>query len=253
MGKIGIGADIVQFASDVLLKVYCGVFTGDLKHDYTIDFRNSEGKTWWKYGVTMEASFTLRYPKKEIHPTVVKMKGSIEGNATAFTFFEDVAQEDGFNEGSKGKIEVIPLHTYQPLALPFAASQHDPMGFGAVARGAATPACFYIPVDAEYDIDANKIKIFINPAILDFTELVCNQFVFLLVGGDLLPYFRKMNFPIHKAALTLNAVIRDHNEFDVKKDAEGNLSFDGKGNRHIGDKSTVRETDLNFTISAKKN
>jgi hypothetical protein len=38
----------------------------------------------------------------------------------------------------------------------------------------------------------------------------------------------------------------------VKKDAKGNLSFEGKGNRHIGDNSTVRETDLKFTISAKK-
>jgi hypothetical protein len=30
------------------------------------------------------------------------------------------------------------------------------------------------------------------------------------------------------------------------------LSFEGKANKHIGDKSSVRETDLNFIVAAKK-
>jgi hypothetical protein len=47
-------------------------------------------------------------------------------------------------------------------------------------------------------------------------------------------------------------VIRSNNEFSVDKDSKGNLSFTGKGNKHIGDKTTTRETELNFTITAKK-
>ncbi len=98
----------------------------------------------------------------------------------------------------------------------------DVLGFGAIARGLATPAYFNIPVDAEYDVNANKIKIFLNDPIIDFSPAVSNQLVFLLIGGDLLPYIKRMSFPIHEVFLTLSSVVRDHNEFDVKKDAKGN-------------------------------
>ena len=76
--------------------------------------------------------------------------------------------------------------------------------------------------------------------------------MFALVGGDLLPYIKQMNFPIHKTLTTIGSVVRSHNEFDVTKDAKGNLGFEGKANKHLGDKSSKIEHDLNFTISAKK-
>lgn len=252
MGRVGIAGDVLQFATDVLMKIYCEVFAGNLTHDYTIDFRNSKGETWWNYGVDMKAVFTLRYPKKKISGTVIKMKGNLEGNATRFSFFEDIAKQDEFQSGSKGKIEVVPIHTFVPLSVSFATSENDVMGFGAIARGLATPAYFNIPVDAEYDVDAKKIKLFINGAILDFTDFIATQFVFLMIGPDLIPYPKKMNFPIHKVKTTLDGVISYHNEFTVDKDAKGNETFSGKGNRHIGDKQSPRETDLNFTITATK-
>jgi hypothetical protein len=253
LGKAGFAGDLIQYTADFLLKVYCGVFKGDFKHDYEIDYRNAKGETWWKYGVKMESTFSLRYPKDKSNGKMIMMKGNLEGNATNFTFFADVEKEDGFQEGSKGKIQVIPLHIYKPAALPFATSKNDPMGFGAVARGVATPAYFNIPVDAEYDVDGDKIKIFLNSPLVDFTDLVATQFLFLEVGGDLLPYIKKMNFPIHKAASTIGSVIRPNNEFAMEKDSKGNLSFTGKGNKHLGDKSTPREIDLNFSITASKN
>jgi hypothetical protein len=80
------------------------------------------------------------------------------------------------------------------------------MGFGAIARGMATPAYFNLTVDAEYDVDFNKIKLFVNRALVDFSENVTTQFVFLLVGADLLPYVKKMNFPIHKVKTTFSSV-----------------------------------------------
>ncbi|HTE30677.1 MAG TPA: hypothetical protein VK666_09920, partial [Chryseolinea sp.] len=252
LGTAGFAGDMVQFATDFLLKKYCGVYKGTFKHDYTIEFRNSKGQNWWTYGVDMKAVLSLRYPKDKSKGNIIKMKGNLEGNATKFSFFEDIEKEDGFQEGSKGKIEVVPIKAFTPLSVPIATSERDVMGFGAIARGLATPAYFNIPIDAEFDVEENKIKIFVNEAIFDFTIYVTNKLVFLLVGGDLLPYVKQMNFPIHQARLTINAVIRANNEFDVKKDANGNLSFEGKGNKHIGDGSTVRETDLNFQLSAKK-
>jgi hypothetical protein len=252
LGVAGFAGDMVQFATDFLLKKYCGVFKGEFQHDYTIEFRNGKGENWWTYGVGMKAVISLRYPKVKDGVNIIKMKGNIEGNGTHFTFFEDVEKDDDFQKGSKGKIEVVPIKTFTPLAVSFATSERDILGFGAIARGLATPAYFNIAIDAEYDVNANKIKLFVNQALVDFTIYVSNKFVFALVGADLLPYIKQMNFPIHPALTTIGSVLRSHNEFDVSTDAKGNLSFAGMANKHLGDKSSKIEHDLNFTVSAKK-
>jgi hypothetical protein len=252
MGRAGFAADLVQFTMESLLKIYCGVFKGKFTHDYTIEYRNSKGQNWWTYGVKMEAALNLRYPKDGAKGNIIKMKGNLEGNATKFTFFEDLEKEDDFNRGSIDNFIIIPIKTFIPLAVSVATSERDIMGFGAIARGLATPAYFNIPVDAEYNVDEKEIKLFINDAIIDFTDLVATQFVFLMVGVDGLPYIRKMDFPIHKAKTTIGGVVSAHNKFEMERDSKGNESFNGKGNKHIGNKSTERETDLNFSIDAEK-
>lgn len=252
LGKAGIVGDIIQFATDYLMKKYCGVFKGSLNHSYTIEFRNSSGQNWWTYGVETKAVLALRYPKEKGNGNIIKMKGNIEGNGTKFSFFEDLEKNDEFQEGSKGKIEVVPIKAYTPFSVSEATSEKDVMGFGAIARGLATPAYFNIRVEAEYDVNENKIKIFLGDPIIDFSPAVSNQLVFLLIGGDLLPYVKRMTFPINKVFRTLGSVVRDHNEFDVTKDPKGNLSFSGKANKHLGSKASKIEHDLNYTISAKK-
>jgi hypothetical protein len=252
LGKAGIAGDVLQFASDVVLKTYCGTFKGEIKHDYTVDFRNTDGVTWWKYGVVVQGVLSLRYPKEGSHGKIIKMKGNFEGNATKFTFYQNVEAEDGFSEGSKGKIEVVELKVIKPAAFPFVSSLNDPAGFGAVARTIATPACFNITLDAEYDVDAKKIKLFANKAIIDFSPAVINQLIFLELGADLLPYIKRMTFPIHPVLKTFSSIVRDHNEFTMDKDSKGNLSFTVKANKHLGDKTSKIEHDLNFYISAKK-
>jgi hypothetical protein len=249
--KADIAADLTQFALDVLLKKYCGVFKGEIKHDYTINFRNENGVSWWKYGAEMQGALVLRYPKEGSKGKIIKMKGNIEGNATKFTFYQNAEANDDFHDGTKGKIEVVELKVLKPATVPFVSSLNDPGGFGAVARG-LTPASFYITIDAEYDVDANKIKIFFNNALMDFTDAVNNQLIFLEVGADLLPYIKKMTFPIAKVFSTLGSVVRSNNEFTVDKDAKGNLSFTAKANKHLGSKTDAIEHDLNFSISAKK-
>lgn len=252
LGKAGIAGDIVQYGTEVILKTYCGVFKGEVKHDYTVNFRNAQGVIWWKYGVSMQGALWLRYPKNGSDGKIIKMKGNLEGNATKFTFYQNVAVEDGFKDGTKGKVEVVELKTLKPPAFPFVSSLNDVAGFGAVARTIATPACFNITLDAEYDVDAKKIKLFTNSALIDFSPAVVNQFIFLLVGADLLPYIKRMMFPIHKALSTISSVVKDNNEFTMDKDSKGNLSFVGKTNKHIGNPSAKIEHDLNFYIAAKK-
>ncbi len=252
MGKAGFTGDLVQYASDVVLKKYCGLYKGDLKHDYTVIFRNSKGEVWWKYSVEVQSAFTLRYPKDKSSGSVIKMKGNLEGNGTRFTFYQNVAVEDDFKSVSKAKLEVLPLRIITPVAVPVATSQNDALGFGAVARGAFTPAYFNIPVDVEYNTDDEKLKLFLNSPIIDFSPAVRNQFIFLLIGPDLLPYFKRMDFPIHKIHKTLSSVMHKHDEFDVTKDSKGNLFFTGKAAKHLGSKTAPIEHFLNFSITAKK-
>lgn len=252
MGKAGIAGDLVQFASDVLMKLYCGTFSGEMIHDYTINFKNNNGETWWKYGVKMKGNVSLRYPKEGAEKGIIKMKGCIEGNATSFSFYQNVAVEESFKMGTKEKIEVVELKVIKPPAVPFVSSQADKFGFGAAARTLATPASFYILIDAEYDPDNKTIKLFINKAVMDFSTLIKNTFIFLLVGPDLLPYIKRMDFPIHPARLTINGSLKENNEFPVSKDKSSNLSFIAKQNRHIGKAPDVIETDLNLLITGKK-
>ena len=251
LDKADIANDLIQYASTVLLKTYCGIYKGNFTHSYTIEFRNNKGENWWTYGAEMRATFSLRYPKKNTGD-IIKMKGNLEGNATKFTFFQDLAKENDFHAVSKGKIEVVPIKTYIPLAVSVATSERDIMNFGAIARGLATPAYFNIAIDAEYDVNAKKIKIFVNKSIADFSDMVANQFIFFMVGQDLIPYPKTMSFPIHKAKTTINGIFISFKEFDVEKDSKGNENFHGKGTRHIGDKTSIRETNLNFTLTAKK-
>jgi hypothetical protein len=44
--------------------------------------------------------------------------------------------------------------------------------------------------------------------MVDFMPWVANQFVFILYGGDLIPWIKKMTFPIHPARMTINGVIK---------------------------------------------
>ena len=73
-----------------------------------------------------------------------------------------------------------------------------------------------------------------------------------MICNHLIPYPKTMSFPIHKAKTTINGIFISFKEFDVVKDSKGNESFKGKGTRHIGDKTSIRETNLNFTLTAKK-
>lgn len=251
LGTAGLAGDLVQFASDVLLRKYCGQYKGSLQHDYTVIFRNGNGETWWKYGVEAYATLNLRYPKDQ-PGSIIKMKGNIEGNGTKFTFFQNLAVEDEFKRTTKKEIEILPLKVITPFAIKAPSTQYDILGFGAAARAALSPAYFNIPVDAEYNPDDGKIRIFINTAIIDFSPAVVNQFVFLMYGGDMLPYFKRMQFPIHKLYRTLSSVFHQNNEFVVKMDKGTPAGFTGKASKHIGSPSDPREHFLNFTISAKK-
>jgi len=59
------GGDIVQMCSDLLLKKYCAVMSGDLNQKYQCTYRNKSNDVWWDYTYTTEAIINLRYPKNK--------------------------------------------------------------------------------------------------------------------------------------------------------------------------------------------
>ena len=242
--------DITQFATDVLMKKYCGLFKGELAHKYTIIYRNKDNIIWWQYSYTTQAAVTFRYPKSS-DGNIIKMKGNIEGNATSFRFTEDMEEEDDFKEKMKTHRTMNHIPVWGPKSVSFSTAQADGVGFGAVARGIATPASFNIPVDAEYNTDAGTIQLSLNEALIDFTPLVKYTYVFLKVSLSGIPLFTRVDFPINKARLTLNAVVSRNNQLKVTKDAKNNLLVKGSGERHIGSSSEPIEHKISYILTAK--
>jgi hypothetical protein len=252
MGVAGFAGDVLQFASDYLMKSYCGTFKGTMKQEYEIIYRNASGKTWWQYSYRTEASVNLRYPKKNDGPGIIKLKGNIEGNVVKYTFSQDIEQMDDYKNQMQGRAKLVGIKLYEPPAIPFAVSQYDEVGFGAVARGVTTPSCFNIPVDAEYDKDANTIKLFLNEALIDFSPMVRFIYGYVAFAAGI-PLVTRVDFPVNKARLTMNAVISKNNLLSVTKDAKNNLTIKGSGDRHIGSETTEIEHKINYTLSAQNN
>src|SRR5688500_3894166 len=65
-----------------------------------------------------------------------------------------------------------------------------------------------------------------------------------------IPLITRVDFPINKVKLTLNAVVSRSNELTVVKDAKNNLTVKGSGERTIGPGSETEHT-INYTLTAK--
>ncbi len=249
LGQAEFASAMVRFATDVLMRTHCGIFKGTLKHYYNYYATNSSGKKWWDYAIHSESALTLRYPKSS--NGVIKMKGTIEGNATKFVFFANPALNPDYAQGSAGKIQTIVIKSYTPLSLPFATALHDQLGFGMVARAVASPAYFLIPIDAEYNTETGKIKLFINEALVDYLPTVFNSQIYVQAGAGLLG-LRRQDYPIQKARLTMKATLKEKNEFAVTKDPKGNQFMKGTIKRHLKGEDGNNEHFMDITIEAKK-
>jgi hypothetical protein len=240
--------DVLSFVTDILLKMYCGLYTGEMTQTFNFDYKNN-GISWWKYGGELKATLNLRYPKSGNTGRVIKMKGSLEGNATKFTFWADpkeaVAEE---LKSAYNSTQVITILDLKAPAVPFVSSQVDKAGFGAVARGLVTPASFYIPIDAEYNLDSKEIKFFINPAILDFFPTISNRKFFVVIA--VLPLFRWQDFPVEKAFKLVRGSVKDKNFFKMSGEESGTPQFSGTITRKVTDPEFT--IDLSINLKGKK-
>lgn len=179
------------------------------------------------------------------------MKGNIEGNATAFKFFENVEIEDEFSKKMQERAKLVHIEVIKPVAVPFSTSQKDALGFGAAARGIATPSYFNIPVDADYNVDEGTIKLFLNEPLIDFSPLVTYRYWYF--ANAVIPIYAVVDFPINKAKLTMNAVVShsNNNELKVTKVVGGGLAIKGTGTRAIGSTTSETEHKINYSLAAK--
>jgi hypothetical protein len=81
--------------------------------------------------------------------------------------------------------------------------------------------------------------------------MVKYTYVFIKFSLSGIPLFTRIDFPINKARLTLNAVVSRNNQLTVTKDAKNNLIVKGSGERHIGSASDAIEHKISYTLAAK--
>ncbi|HMH21486.1 MAG TPA: hypothetical protein VK563_06915 [Puia sp.] len=250
MGVSGFTGDLVQMCSDYFLKKYCAVMSGDVKQDYKCTFTNKDNITWWDYSYTTEATISLRYPKSGSTGKIIKMKGNIEGNATKFTIYQKASEQDEYKKAMKNRASLFSICLYTPAAAPFSTSQADKnVGFGAVARAIVTPAYFNIPIDADYDTEAQKLKIYCNEAIVDFSGQVKYVYAYIAIAAGI-PLVTRVEYPINKVKLTMAKVIEKNNDFTMQTDANHNLFFTKTANFRLGAGSPI-EHNINLTVTAK--
>ncbi len=180
--------DWVEAYTKSVFNRYCGSFDGPLAVSMTMVW-NEAAVPWLKYGVRLEGRFRLRFPKDTAPGKPVYMTGELEGNATNFTFWEDVTVVDPLPKS------ILVLERRWLAPIPFKNSTASPLDFGMVAR-AATPAYFNVPVIAE--MTGDTIKMQFKEARVDFTEAVNNRLLFVVMT-PLMPDFKVFKFPIQKA------------------------------------------------------
>jgi hypothetical protein len=248
MGKVGMATDVLGFIVDVLMKYYCITFTNKITQNNNFTFVNEYQENWYVYKSRLQGILSLRAPKADGSSNIIKMKGSIEGNLTGYKATADpkacIAKELK-DQGVYKNTFCIPLVETNPVMVPFSTAANDVGGFGFGARMVATPACFNIQVDAEYDVAKKEIKLFIIKAnAIDFTPAV--KFRQLFAYGNVIPLAMYQDYPIEKAAITFFANFKEKNTFPIIDKGKGEKTFSGNVKRTVKDEGFT--IDLNATI-----
>ena len=250
MSKAGFVGDMVSMCSDFFLKKYCGTMSGNLSQDYQCTYTNSNKVTWWEYTYHNEATIKLRYLRSAATPTMIKMKGNIEGNATKFTIYTKMSEMDDFKKAMKNRAQLYSVCVHVPATAPVATSQADAStNFGAVARAIVTPAYFNIPVDADYNPQTGELKIYCNDAIVDYSDQVKYTYCYIIIAAGI-PLTSRVDFPIVKARLSIGKVIEKNNEFKMIQGADHNMSFTKQADFDLNAGSPIAHH-ISFNVSAK--
>jgi hypothetical protein len=230
--------DLTEFLIDHVFERYCSEYKGPVNAKMTMVWKEGV-QPWMKYGVVLEGELRLRYPKEAPTGKPVYMTGEFEGNATHFTFWEDVTVVSPLPKS---------LLVLQRLWLQPPTSVNSPEkleAMGQVAR-ALTPAYFDIPVIAE--MTGENIKLQFKPARVDFSDVVKNRLLFVVHNG-LYPDFRLFTFPIQKAHWILSKGLEDPAILTIVPEGSGHAIRVKKQNHKDSPDKSVN-VDWTITITA---
>ena len=211
-GLVGLLNDAITLLTDELLKRYCGEYSGPIKATMKADFKH-QGQSYWKYSISIEGQFTLRFEKNSPAGKPVRMTGEIFGNATKYTFWEDVQKVMEVPRG--GQIVVR-----QPIIPgPFPPLYKDSLGFGQIAN-LALPMMFYIPLEGQMEDDKVALKI-MDPVKEINSLLLKNQLIMAYMAFGLpVPVVKHFEFPIQGAHFILTRGMRNPAEIIITKQGE---------------------------------
>jgi hypothetical protein len=206
-GIVGLLNDAAALYTDVLLNRYCGVYSGPVKATMSADFKHLN-RSYWKYSMTIEGTFTLRFPKDTPGGAPVRMTGEVYGNATNYTFWEDI--EKVMQVPAAGQLLArIPI-----TPGPFPLFYKDSLGLGQIAN-LAIPSVFYIPLEARMEGDTVVIK-FMEPVKEIESYLLKNQLILVYMAFGLpVPAVKYIEFPINGAHFILSRGMRNPAEINI--------------------------------------
>jgi len=236
---IAILNDITEYAIDHVFEHYCSEYKGSVKAKMTMVWKEG-ALPWLKYGVVLDGELRLRYPKEAPAGKPVYMTGEIEGNASNFTFWEDVTVVEPLPRS----LLVVERRWLAPI--PFLNSTQSPVDFGQVAR-VVTPAYFDVPVVAE--MTGETIKMQFKAARHDFADAVKNRLLFVVVSG-MIPDFKVFSFPIQKAHWILSKGLEDPTLLTVTEMSSGGHAIKTTKQTHKDSPDKSVYVDWTITIDA---
>jgi len=206
-GIVGLLNDAATLYTDVLLNRYCGIYSGPIKATMSADFRHL-GTSYWKYSMTIEGTFTLRFPKSTPGGGPVRMTGEVFGNATKYTFWEDI--ENVMQVPAAGQLLArIPI-----TPGPFPPIYKDSLGLGQITN-LLIPSVFYIPLEARMEGDNVAIK-FMEPVKEIESYLLKNQLILVYMAFGLpVPAVKYIEFPMNGAHFILSRGMRNPAEITI--------------------------------------
>ena len=186
--------NLAGFVTKEVFKRYCNTYEGPVTAHMELTIAEKL-VPWWKYTVTLEGLIRLRFQKSAPTNKPIPLTGEIEGNATNFTFNEDVFVIEKPPQG------MVVMKRLRVTPVPFVNSAKDPLGFGLFAR-MGTPAYFHVPVQGE--LIGGKLILKLLDAKVDFTDVVKNRLVLIAIHPALpIPMIKTFDFPVQKAQYVL--------------------------------------------------
>jgi hypothetical protein len=175
----------------LLLDRLCTSYIGPVQATATVEFSEG-GRPWWRYGMRLDGRIVLHFLRNAPVGQPIRITGYFEGNATDFSFWEDIFVVEPLPKG------FVLLARKRVPPVGFAATTKSPLDLGLFAR-ALTPKYFYCPIEGELTGDTIRFKVI--PSKMDLDDSVQNVVLIAAINPLYpLPLVHRSRFPVQKAS-----------------------------------------------------